>query len=532
MPDSAYFWKTMNDYGLSCLKQGQVSEAEHCFRQALQHAKKAGFRGDDERMMSTTESLALCLLHLSRFDESEKLYKQLYQMELNRSGQDSPEISRIKSSLGQVCLEQNKLEDARFYLSVALPVLVQSYGKENELVKKTLSSLEFALSRAQLVYKDLADKDKLQRFSDETKAVIIAAFGEHHYAVKNVQSQAAAVEEIRTGHEEKASGKWEELFRDAVMAESEGRLDDADALLGHATSLAEQVGEVDERYADSLFRRAQIKLKKAELPGAEEYTKKALCAYFKIDPGSLQVARCLDILAFMYLNKQNMKMAEQCAWSALEIFLCRLPYDHIEVGQCMRCLAFVNSKFDRALEAHWLYMSALSIFERTYGSDDPEVKDLIAEVEDFVEANREYLEVSDTEPSAELKNDGFICKSKQPGFMAFRAITLAVQEGYFLDAEFHFKQAIDLWKKQHGEDHHHVTRTYRQLADLYKANESYEKAGDYYTKTWDLMESQKPIVFQRIVCLKQFADLLRMMNRPEVAREAEQKAKHLDLSTI
>jgi tetratricopeptide (TPR) repeat protein len=129
--------------GLIALRRDEDEAGLSALRKSLELA--AGSPQADQRRATINNDLAIVLLQMRRFDESEQAFRRALELNAKVFGPHHPNLAGTLNNLGSLHYRQKHYEDALQLHLAALDMLRRSYGEEHRLVALTKNNVATAL---------------------------------------------------------------------------------------------------------------------------------------------------------------------------------------------------------------------------------------------------------------------------------------------------------------------------------------------------------------------------------------------------
>lgn len=167
---------------------------------------------------------------------------------------------------------------------------------------------------------------------------------------------------------------WEELEYAAESSLARGNLQEAEANLLYALSLAEEFGEDDSRLVFTLEQLGELTSKMKKMNAAEGYLTRVLHAKIRNLGGDhLEIGVVLNSLAGVKYNQGKFRECEELCQRSLELHTDHLGQDDLETAYVAKNLAIVYHTQRKYSQAEPLYKHALRACEEALGPDHEEV---------------------------------------------------------------------------------------------------------------------------------------------------------------
>jgi tetratricopeptide (TPR) repeat protein len=229
--------------GFNLFDQGEFSEAADRLREAL--ALRRTILGDAPHpdIAKNMGDLALILVYLGDYDESEKLYLEALEMNRRLYGDTHPAVAEIMVNLADLYATLGELDQAETMYLDALDMMKQVLGEEHPHIAITMKNLAF-------VYHDEQKIEQAKATVREAMDMERRLLGEHHPEVASGMS---------------ILGQW--------LSES-GEYIEAESLLRNALDIQQEVLEPDHpRLATTRIYLAEVLLATNQVNEALEHAK-------------------------------------------------------------------------------------------------------------------------------------------------------------------------------------------------------------------------------------------------------------------
>jgi tetratricopeptide (TPR) repeat protein len=185
---------------------------------------------------------------------------------------------------------------------------------------------------------------------------------------------------------------WEELEYAAEVSLTRGNLQEAEANLLYALSLAEEFGQDDSRYVFTLEQLVEVNTQLKKLPVAEAYLTQVLHAKIRnLGGDNLEIAIVLNSLAGLKYNQGKFRECEELCERSLELHTDILGENDLETAAVAKNLAIVYHTQHKYSQAEPLYKLALKVCEAALGPDHEEVQQISQNYEKLLNKPRTAL---------------------------------------------------------------------------------------------------------------------------------------------
>ncbi len=332
--------------GILAWRAGRHQEAEELLGSAL-----ALSEGDDERVATLLNDLAVLLLDLHRLDEAEPLFRRSLAMREARYGRRHPDVAAVLGGLGFLLRVRERFDESEALQREALAIRRTALGPDHPQVAANLNNL----------------------------ALLELATGRLEEAGHSLR-QAAAIWEKVFGHDHpQVTVALQALAR---IARREQRLDEAEALLLQCVEILEaSYGSEHKRLGPVLNSLGVLYWNQGKHREAEPILRRTLALYTAtLGEKNSRVGYPLSNLGLVLWRLGDLENAEALLRRALELW--RQPdensggIEHQRKLHALWGLAGLMSEAGDFAEAESLYRRALAIAERApEGASVPPVRE-------------------------------------------------------------------------------------------------------------------------------------------------------------
>jgi tetratricopeptide (TPR) repeat protein len=477
-------------------------------------------------------------------------------------------------------------QDVRFQLLtvvlclVCLPFKVVAQGATWEQTMKAARSAELQRRPAEAEKLYVAAVNKAEAFgqSDSRLAIGLESLGMFYYGQnRHAEAEAMLKRALAIGTKSGASEIRRIRANLAGVLQAEGKDREAEKLYIDGVKEAKKSGQETIRYADSLeylagfyegrrefeqavplFKEA-LNIKKHDLsPNDLDLTEplgqlamlyESAGKFSQAEPYTLQKihieekafgsesANCaqeLGFLAELYRKEGKFIEAEETLKRALNIYTKLDGPDSLAVAGSLGGLAHLAKQEKNYALAELFYKQALAIERKAQGPDGIGVLSTLQELaevfrleEDYAKAEGVYEGVLTTEMKQMPPGSGLTLGTIE------RLGSLYAQEGKFPEAEALYRKAVesDLVSLPHG--HLTTIASLNDLALFLERRNRLAEAETYYKKAFDQFGGVQPsgnslMDHNLSIVMKNYARLMRKMNRPVEAAAYEKRVKEID----
>jgi len=322
--------KSMSDIGYLKLSQMNYGEASKYFREA----KDLLPEGEELKKAEYLNSEARALRAEGNYESAEEALKKALTIRKSVLGEDRPDVAQSLNNLAVVYSDQGKYDEAVPLLKQAISILEKVHGNHHISVAKSLSSLA-------LIYINQGKYDHALPLLEKAAAIFEKKLGLEPYVPKNL----------------KMAFEWEDEQGQAYKDKLQRK---------HLMELEKRAGINILELANSIHSLAFVYHQQGQYVNAEYYYQIALTIREeKLGLDNAIVAQSIQSLAELYhLQLLNMPHIPTQAISAME----QIIGPQLAQQLSMQSAIALVSHFEKAKA---LYEMALTIFEKTFGSDHP-----------------------------------------------------------------------------------------------------------------------------------------------------------------
>ncbi len=368
-------WGTNQKAGDKAEKAGQLTEAEHYYRQAVSVAEKFG--KEDIRLAGSLNSLALLLNQTLRSKEAEQMANRALEIYQSALGPQHRYVASVLTNLGQIKETEGDLKSVERLYGQALSIMQEKLGPDDPHMANTLGRLaELDMKEGKYdeaerrMKRALQIKEKAYGLQSKQVAVQLNSLGllaeaRHRYEEADAQYKHALsiMEQVAPGNSTDLAVTMNNLGRvEAAL----GRYEKAEPLIARAVEI--QSEKRTSQYPISLYQLADVYTALGKYEQAQRMYQEAL----KVTQETFGyqhpvVAVILHSLGLMYYKQKLYSEAEDYLQRSLLLKGKLYPPQHQEIAAT--CVALANTyrddrKYDKADP---LYKEALSIYTKVLG---------------------------------------------------------------------------------------------------------------------------------------------------------------------
>lgn len=261
----------------------------------------------------------------------------------------------------------------------------------------------------------------------------------------------------------------------ADRQEALGEFDDAERMFILLLEAQEEaLGDDDPELAGTLLKIAALREQQNKLEGARESYHRVLELFEDLRPDQAIVASCHAGLASIELAEEKLEEAEQDAQMALELRKSHLDPSDIQLGISYELLARIyRSRYQyphrKFLEVDTLYLHAIRIFEKNFGSSHLDVATLVYDLAEHRRGQRRYREAEPLYKRAlNIRRDNLGLTDALVAETLDSLGSLYEEQGRNAQAGETYSEALKLWESILGPDHEEVIRRLNNLVVLYR----------------------------------------------------------------
>jgi eukaryotic-like serine/threonine-protein kinase len=321
--------------GRAYRRQGQYDRAVVYLEDSVRLRKESTTASTSSMAVTLTE-LAMTLVELGRFEESERSFNQAVAILREHGEERTPVAIDLLSGLGQMELQRGNPDRAQEFLEKSASLSIELFGPQHPDVASVLSNL----MSIRLWKNDLEGAEKLAREAENIYRLSVP-----------------------------------ELHPDRVMAQyllgdilaRRGKTDEAGKLLEQALG-AQRIlyGDASPRTAATMDALALTRQAQDHLDDAEKLSREALAAGAKAHGDRHFMAGYYHTsLAGVLIKERKYAEAEREARTALDIYNTSLPADHQYVASAEHQLGEIMLDTGRPADAEALLTAAVNRWQRT-----------------------------------------------------------------------------------------------------------------------------------------------------------------------
>jgi tetratricopeptide (TPR) repeat protein len=420
---------TLNRLAYLLHDKGDYAGAEPLFRRALGIEEKV-LGSEQAGTAVSLDLLAELLRSKGDYKGAEPLISRALAINEKIQGPEHPDTAGSLNNLAELLREKGDYANAEPISRRALAIREKVLGPEHSCTAQSLTNLALLLSSK-------GDYDGAEPLYRKAIAVYEKVLGpEHPYT-------AAALDNL------------------AVLFYSKGDYKGAEPLYRRALAIREKALGPEHPYtATSLNNLAALFHAKRDYDGAEPLYRRAIAVYEKV-MGSEHpsIAQSLNNLAVLLRSNRNYAGAETLFRKALDVRVKLLGPQHPDTAaSCYNLAELLGSRGDYE-GAESLYRRALAIREKVLGREHP---DTLVTAENILQIAFRFLDQGDQPKAAELfrlvldtyGRTGGGVREKMPEIIANLALChnelafhLEMPAKNWNEAEYHYRQSLDLFKK-------------------------------------------------------------------------------------
>ena len=214
----------------------------------------------------------------------------------------------------------------------------------------------------------------------------------------------------------------------------------------------------------------------------------------KPDPSLIAAAQAG--LAQLYLTGENLEKAEECCRAALDLRKSCLASDDIDLGTNYELMARVYQlryKYPQRkfVEVDGLYLNALKIFEKNFGTHHPDIAVLLS---DLAEHRRQLRRYKEAEPllkrALKIRIDNFGERDSIVAQTLDSYGSLYEEQGKSALAGDFYSRALAIWEDLLGPEHPDVAERLNNLVVLYRLYGRFHEAEPLYQRMLDIHDNE------------------------------------------
>jgi serine/threonine protein kinase/tetratricopeptide (TPR) repeat protein len=490
------------------------------------------------RLMDT---IGTVYMKLGLYEDSEPLLSRALELREEILEQEDPQLAESLVSLSLLCEHQGKFREAEQVAQRGLEIREKVLEQNHPDIAESLHGLARIYHRQA----KFEEADLLYERALEIREIVLGP--NHPDVAESLNDLGALYYEQRKFDEAEINYKSALGIRESVLGPDHP---DVGRSLNSLAGLYLLLRRYDE--AEPLYRRALAIREKT------------------LGPVHRDVAMCFYNIALLYYYKGDYEEAETYYHQALDIQRQSLGENHPDVARTVESLAAIfhmRGDYDKALSS---YERALSIRERSFGSDNPELVSTLHSI------GLIYTEKGDFDKAESLVKRALTIMEGAFGSGHMRVTESLDYLGYiyntterYEEAEGLYRRALTIMEKEMGSEYYKLSRILNGLGHIYDRLAQYGEAEQYFLRALNICEKnpgKDPYVladslhnlgtlyfrglgenekaeeyFKRALelekevygvdsdetkeTIKDYADLLRLLGRPDEAEKLESPGK-------
>jgi tetratricopeptide (TPR) repeat protein len=486
------------------------------------------------------------LMTHARYKLAELLLQRALSIRQQVLNADHPDIARTLNDLGVLYLTQSKFQQAEPLLHQALAIRQTKLGIENA---DTSTSLH---NRARLYYEQ-GHYSSAEQMYREALGIRRRVLQPGHpdiaqslnnlaelYTILGKFSQAESLYEEALSSQKNTLGSEHPLVAQtlnniALLYRSKGEYTKAEQYYQKALDIQEQVlGSEHPDVAETLNNLARLYRAMGVYGKAEPLYQSTLhLRETTFGSDHPQVAQSYYSIAKLYHSQEKYSEAEKLFEHALHIQEQRLGPNHPTIASTLGMLAKTYQGQNKLVQAEEMNLRALRIRESTSGANHPHIAIITNSLVEIYHIQGRYLEAAPLIARSLTIHEQAL--GPEHPYMAYSLSNQAENyflQGDYLQAEIYYKRALKIREQNLGIEHPRTAFTYYNLAQIYSAKSQFEEAELLYLKALTIREHALGPDHPSIQSmLKQYAMLLRKMNKDRQAYEVEERARKIEITS-
>jgi len=326
---------------------GKYKGAEEVFKKARHHYENSA---QNVLVALCDYAIGRTLLSQARYEESEAILKKALGLYLREKGPKDPDVAQVLTRLGALYTELNRFTEAEEAFEKALQIRIEKLGPTHTRVGQTLKHML-------TMYEEQGNTEKALKAGMRALEITEARLGPDDPNVSSILIRLGRVY-MRSNQYKQAKG----YFKRAL------------------TIVQNKLGPEHNYAADNIYELGSFYFVKPEEIGskentkgwakdkAEEYFLKALTIKEKsLGPDHPDVARILNRLGSVYIERVQLNVAEQYLVRAYKIRKEKLGAYHSRLGQTLKHMLTLYQSQEKAPKAIETGLEALKVFEKIGG---------------------------------------------------------------------------------------------------------------------------------------------------------------------
>ena len=262
-------------------------------------------------------------------------------------------------------------------------------------------------------------------------------------------------------------------------------------------SQEEALGDDDPELVSTLLKLAQLREESGDYSDCAPLYTRVLEIYETSKPEPAQMATCQAGLAQIRFTEEKLEEAESLAKLALDTRLRCLDRDDALIGASYELLAriyrarysYPNRKF---MEVDSLYLNALKIFERNFGSNHLDVAVIVHDLAEHRRKQRRYKEAEPLYKRAlKIREDSLGSKDQMVAQTLDGMGALYEEQGKSALAGEHYGRALKIWDEILGPEHPEVGERLNNLVVLYRLYGRFAEAEPLYQRLLNIQDKSQ-----------------------------------------
>ena len=485
-------------------KMNNYEEAIELFKSALAVAENY-YGANHPTVAVYLRTLADVYRNQALYDQAQELYERALVINRNTFGEVHPEVAEVLSNLGRIEKKRGNYDSARPLYEKAVAILIQLFGKDHMVVAEVYVQMGD-------VYRKIGEHQRCEELYKQALAIYRPQLGDDHPDVGEIW-YLLSLSYKQTGHYEESMECSKKAIAIAEKAFGPDHLKVA-APLGSLADVYSIIAKYDE--AIELYKRAlkineaklgrdhpecsenlnalgMISKKRGRYHEARDYYVRSLEIVEKVfGPNHPKVAMYVHNLGVIYRKLKQHAASNEAFQRAMRINIETFGKDHPLVAGNMVGIALAIVKSGGNLdEARDLLLQTIEIFTDKLGPTHEKVAlslNYLAEVyrkqglfgRGYAETTYEKALKINQRCYGEFNDHPEIAENMNGLAQVYKA------QLNYTKAEPMFKAAIAMSERTLGFNHPHVINRYRNLALMYEAQGSIQKAQNTYAKIEEL----------------------------------------------
>jgi CHAT domain-containing protein/Flp pilus assembly protein TadD len=513
---SADYATSMNNLAVVYENQDRLEEAEELYIKTIKLKAKV-FKKESSFYALTILNYGILKYRMNQYEESEELLLEALNIYENIASKDNTEYLRTLTQIAAIWQSNGEFDKSIKVLQESLLKIQSSYGKENVNYISVLELLASnyiesgELEKGRLAYEEVLDlRDKIQGTNHPDYASTMVRIAR----VKSSEGDIEAAENLLQKALEIRLKIFGSEHMDVVASYSElasiklekGNAKEAEVMHENALKLVREIyGEMHPDYLIYLSNAGVFYLETGQLDKAQNYFNDALQkSVLAHGENTYETHYIYNNLGNLYVKKGDFKSAEESFQKTIDILKSTVGEQHPDYASVLNSLGVLYYQLDNYKKSEKYYAEAIELYKRLYGKEHPQYATICNNVGSLymkmgiqpgkVDDNKLYLATSEKFFAKVMQIDSATTGVNHIDF-AMHLSNLAELYRYqnnWQKAEEYYLLAIALEEKILGKFNLNSVISYNNLALMYLGLEDFEKAEIYATSSMQAVKQNYP----------------------------------------